>query len=57
MPKKYKHDGYVTVFIERLEKLKKDIKKARKAGTLKKEHCKRLVAEAKELRDYLAEDE
>lgn len=55
--KKHKIDAYLGVFRENLRKLCKKIKKARKEGKIDKEHTKRLIEEAKRLRDLLKDVE
>lgn len=53
MSDKIKFHGYVDVFREKLEKLCKQIKKARKHGEIKKAYAKQLIKEAKDLRELL----
>ncbi len=53
--KKKKITAYADIFAGKLEKLKGKIKQARKDGNLTKEQLKRLVKEAKGLRDTLKE--
>lgn len=53
--KKKKITAYAGVFAHKLDKLKEKIKKARKEGHIDKEHTKRLIKEAKALRDLLKE--
>lgn len=57
MAKKHKIEGYLGVFRENLDKLCKKIKKARKEGHLSKEHTKRMIKEAKALREVLKDAE
>jgi len=51
--KKHKIEGYLEVFRHKLDKLCKKIKKARETGELNKEHTKRMLEEAKNLKKTL----
>ena len=54
--KKHKFEGFLDVLREKLDRLYKDIKKLRNGDKANKDHIKRLIAEAKELKELLKDD-